>query len=258
MSHLSKTKQVANVERRTWDVEAYEQKALARQQPPRDSGHNEEAVNGKIPDAATKEEFQAAPKGAVGPEGSQRAFLQARKRKITEIDNRVGTSVSLSVEEATGSKKEAIKLSDGVKSTGVGFHCTVCDCFLKDSMTYLDHINGRKHQRKLGFTMRVERSTESDVLNKLESLKRQHAKNDSTVQGELNFDVLVREKDEAEERRKEERQRKRKERRQLQKKIQSEPDNQYDLEEEIEEEDAQIDPDMAALMGFSGFAGGKK
>jgi U4/U6.U5 tri-snRNP component SNU23 len=255
MSHLSsKTKKVANVERRTWDVEAYEEKARARQQP--------EAANREVDDtmrdaATTNEAFPAAPKGAAGPEGSQRAFLQARKRKITEIDARVGTSVVLSVEEATGSKNKAVQLSDGVKSTGVGFHCTVCDCFLKDSMTYLDHINGRKHQRKLGYSMRVERSTESDVLNKLASLKQQHAQHETAE--ELNFDALVKEKDAAEERRQEERQRQRKERRLRQKKLQSKSEEEYeDAEVEEEEEDAQIDPDMAALMGFSGFAGGKK
>ena len=29
---------------------------------------------------------------------------------------------------------------------GVGWHCRVCDCFLKDLLTYLDHIKGKKHQ----------------------------------------------------------------------------------------------------------------
>ena len=31
------------------------------------------------------------------------------------------------------------------------------------SFSYLDHINGRKHQRKLGYSMRVERSTKDDT-----------------------------------------------------------------------------------------------
>jgi hypothetical protein len=35
----------------------------------------------------------------------------------------------------------------------------VCDCILRDSMSYLDHINGKYHNRALGMNMRVERST---------------------------------------------------------------------------------------------------
>lgn len=44
-----------------------------------------------------------------------------------------------------------------------GYYCNVCDCILRDSATYLDHINGKWHQRALGMSMRVERSTAQDV-----------------------------------------------------------------------------------------------
>jgi U4/U6.U5 tri-snRNP component SNU23 len=264
-------KQVANVERRTWDVDAYEQKALVRLQQDQRTGaadsrggrkdDSNDSMNPSNTSSTTKEEFQVAPVGAAGPEGSQRAFLQARKRKITDIDERIGSTTLISVTDAAGgsaASNDTIKLlsSDLVKPTGVGFHCTVCDCFLKDSLTYLDHINGRKHQRKLGFSMRVERSSESDLLSKLNELKQQHMMNDELkVDDEVNFDALVQGKDQEEERRKLDRQRKRKERRKLQKDINPAPE---DTEEYNDVEEEQIDPSLAAMMGFSGFSGSKK
>ena len=39
----------------------------------------------------------------------------------------------------------------------------VCDCVLRDHQNFLLHINGRKHNRMLGMTMRAERSTVEEV-----------------------------------------------------------------------------------------------
>lgn len=44
-----------------------------------------------------------------------------------------------------------------------GYFCSVCDCVLRDSQSYLDHINGKYHNRALGMSMNVERSTTEQV-----------------------------------------------------------------------------------------------
>ncbi len=44
-----------------------------------------------------------------------------------------------------------------------GYYCSVCDCILRDSQSYLDHINGKWHNRALGMSMRVERSNADQV-----------------------------------------------------------------------------------------------
>ena len=52
-----------------------------------------------------------------------------------------------------------------------GATCKVCDCALRDSANYLDHINGKKHNRMLGMSMRAERSTLGEVRARLEAHK---------------------------------------------------------------------------------------
>ena len=51
-----------------------------------------------------------------------------------------------------------------------GYYCSVCECILRDSQSYLDHINGKYHNRALGMSMRVERSTANDVSCHLDCL----------------------------------------------------------------------------------------
>lgn len=307
ISIMSNLKKSVNVERRTWDVAAYEEKALARkqQQEQQDyirTGNSSSYIQGShdlnavsVTNDLLKEEFIPAPTGAIGPEGSQRAYLQARKRKVADfIDERVGSTTLISIDDAVGTTTTAtkaigtdsMKITDGVtkSSGGVGFHCSVCDCYLKDSLTYLDHVNGRKHQRKLGYTMRVERSTEMDVLTKLNELKKmkqiEATKSDMDI---IDYNQIVQAKDIEEERRREERQRLRKERRKRHNNNTEKSDHQpifqetkatkdvveeYQYheavppaegddgdEEDEEEPEALIDPAMAAMMGFTGFGG---
>jgi U4/U6.U5 tri-snRNP component SNU23 len=251
MSQNLNYKQAANVERRTWDKDTYEAKAKARSQAEQSGGSNKGPVRQPVgekrklgDDDDNKEEFTPAAAGAAGPEKSERAFLKARKSKV-DIDSKVGSTEMVSAEAAATTATGDI--ADGVTKTGVGWHCKVCDCFLKDSHTYLDHINGRKHQRSLGFSMRVERSTTEQVQDRLQKLvKRQEP---DPVEEQLSAADILKAKDEELRQRKEERAKKREERKNKVK--------QQHIGDD-EEEEPQMDPAMAAMMGFSGFGGGNK
>lgn len=52
-----------------------------------------------------------------------------------------------------------------------GYNCDICDCSFQDSLAYLDHLNGKYHNRALGMSMEVKRSTADEVRKRLENAK---------------------------------------------------------------------------------------
>jgi len=162
--------------RRTWDKEAYELKARERAaQAEAGAGAEGGSVDAETAEGGAvrrsggsevKEEFLPAAAGAAGPVGSVRAFVKAREGKL-DLDSKVGKTQIVT----------AAAIEAGV---GAGYWCEVCSCVLKDSVAYLDHINGKKHQRTLGYSMRVERVGADTVKSKLEALKRKLAEGSSS------------------------------------------------------------------------------
>lgn len=250
-------KQAANVERRTWDKQTYEERAKARLEAGNEGSdaitfHKPVKASTLFNDEVEKEEFQRAEEGAIGPLNSKRAFLKARTNKV-DLESKLGKTEVMS---------SSVEISDGVKksATGVGWYCKVCDCYLKDSLTYLDHINGRKHQRNLGYSMRTAKSTVSEVICKLDELAKAQEiqRNNNKLESHLNgqadeiylFDSLVERKDQELAKRKEER-KKRREERKLKQSGKHNPNDDVEVEEENEGTE---NPDIAALMGFSSFS----
>lgn len=122
--------------RRTWDKDYFAQKARERAEKGDDAVDNtdndQEGAAAKVK-KAIRQEFQSADVDAAGPMGSQRAFLKSRDYKLG-LDEKVGKIEVINPTAAEGNK--------------AGFWCEVCSCLLKDSASYLDHINGKKRKNK--------------------------------------------------------------------------------------------------------------
>jgi U4/U6.U5 tri-snRNP component SNU23 len=214
--------------RRTWDKEEYSKKAKERAELGDD--YDTEDTSSSKAKAARKEEFTKADDGAAGPMGSERAFLKVREGRV-DLESKVG-------------KTQVINQSELERGAGAGYFCETCNCLLKDSISYLDHINGKKHLRALGFSMRVERAGVDKVKNKLESLKRKISEAKDTVKVSAIDDYETRM---AVQRTEEESLKKKRKEDKLARK----------QEQEINEMEG-MDPEIAAMMGFGGFGSSKK
>merc|ERR1712187_1059551 len=89
---------------------------------------------------------------------SQRTYLKQR-------------SVDLQLEKNLG--KSAVVTQHTIKPLQGGYWCSVCECLLKDSSTYLEHVNGRRHNRNLGMNMKVEKIGVDRIKEKLKAMKKE-------------------------------------------------------------------------------------
>ncbi len=105
---------------------------------------------------------------------------------------------------------------------------------VKDSINYLDHINGKKHQRNWGMSMRVKRSTLGDVKDRFS--KHQATAEAKAAEGEYSLEERMKVIAEEEEKMRAYRKERKKEKKR-----------------KNEDEDLPIDEDVAAAMGFGGF-----
>merc|ERR1712238_467125 len=77
-------------------------------------------------------------------------------------------SIEFNLEKNLG--KSAVVTQHTIKPMQGGYWCSVCECLLKDSSTYLEHVNGRRHNRNLGMNMKVEKIGVDRVREKLKAM----------------------------------------------------------------------------------------
>ncbi|KAK1295496.1 hypothetical protein QJS10_CPA16g01629 [Acorus calamus] len=192
---------VDNTHRRKWNREEFLERARQREEQEEDGRRSK----------------------AKGP-AVQRKPLKHRDYEV-DLDSRLG--------------KTQVVTPIAPLSQQAGYYCAVCECVVKDSANYLDHINGKKHQRALGMSMRVERASLQQVQERFELMKKRKVVSTFTEQ-DLDERILKQQQEE------EERKRLRREKKKEKK--------EKAAEEDVEEGDA----DVAALMGFGGFGSSRK
>lgn len=191
--------------RRKWDRAEYERLAEERKREER-------------------EQFEEEDEKGKRPKPVKRDLLKQREYKV-DLDSKLGKSIVINKATPT--------------SQCGGYYCNVCDCVVKDSINFLDHINGKKHQRNLGMSMRIERSSLDSVKQRFQLNKKKMEEKKK----EYDMAARMQEIAEEEEKLKEYRKEKRKEKRKA---------------EEMAEESEQGGSELASIMGFSGFGSSKK
>eukprot|EP00123_Amoebidium_parasiticum_P014696 comp22603_c0_seq1/m.34675 comp22603_c0_seq1/g.34675 ORF comp22603_c0_seq1/g.34675 comp22603_c0_seq1/m.34675 type:complete len:200 (-) comp22603_c0_seq1:129-728(-) len=185
--------------RRKWDKDEFEELARKR----------------RLEEEEAEKESQRERKRIV-----KRELLKQREYKV-DLDSKLG-------------KVQVITKDTALAQSG-GYYCNVCDCVVKDSTNFLDHINGKKHQRNLGMSMRVERSTVDQVKSRLSMLKKKQEEEERAE--EFDFEARLEAAKEAERKKK---------------KAKKEKEKEEPQEMTAEEEE------MARMMGFSGFSSKNK
>jgi U4/U6.U5 tri-snRNP component SNU23 len=242
--------------RRTWDKELYAEKARVRAETAAQQESEEllaeDLVNIKkrkldaAASADTKEEFRSADHGASGPLNSERAYLKARTTNVTEqLEEKVGTTQVVT--------SQAMEMG-----VGGGFWCETCSCLLKDSVAYLNHINGKKHQRALGFSMRVESVGVDSVKDRLAARLAEHksklslSKKNNSGDDVMNAAAALEEHDAKLEDVAQQQSAKKKAKKEA--KLAA---TKAAALRNLDDDDGDVDPEIAALMGFNGGFGSK-
>ncbi|KAK4054668.1 U4/U6.U5 snRNP associated protein [Microbotryomycetes sp. JL221] len=207
--------------RKEWNQQEYEQRARDK-----DKEAHERAVEAE---EALKQGRKPKRKREELPKPTE--LMKARDNPL-ELDKNLNKTIIINAGAGSGPGQP-------------GFYCDVCKRTLKDSLRYLEHINGRSHLRRLGQTTKVVKSTLNDVRLKIAQLRQQTQQQAQSKQYDFKQRINQIKQQEQQTKLEQKQQRKLK---QQQRRQQQQQTNLIDAESV-----QQPDKDMMSMMGFGSF-----
>ncbi|TDL25927.1 hypothetical protein BD410DRAFT_557055 [Rickenella mellea] len=208
--------------RKTWDKEEYAEKAKKKDldEKERMQENEQRMKQGKKPRRARKEDL---------PKPTE---LMKQREGDLELDKNLGKTMVVANPTGRGPGQP-------------GFHCETCNRTYRDTVSYLDHINGRQHLRRLGQTTRIARSTVEQVRARIALLKEKTKEASSAKTFDFNKRLAeVKAKEDA---------------LRAEKKAQKKAEKEKARVELVKDAVAQQEEDeMAKMMGFGGFGSTKR
>lgn len=149
-------------------------------------------------------------------------------------------------------QKDVKSTSTTTTTSSHGFLCSTCKASFTSSDAYLDHCNGRVHQRNLGLSVKVERVNEVErVKSRLEMLTKKRYAAEEVIDSNStdHFERQLQEAEESELKLKEYRKNRRNEKKKKTKLTETES-----TEDHVDSVDSVVDDDFMKTMGFKSFS----
>ena len=177
------------------------------------------------------------------PPPVKEAVTARKDSPLAKFSDKIGKAQIIEKEIKSGGNKSST-------SSAHGFHCQTCNASFTSSDAFLDHCNGRVHQKNLGLSLKVERVDEVDrVKARLQQLTQKRHITEMVIESKStnHFEKKLDDAEEESEKLKEERIARKKQKKQQQQ--QQEQHEQQETETAVTEAD-----DLMALMGFKSFS----
>lgn len=144
--------------RRTWDTEKYRKRARDRELAYRER----RKFNPDEDDSEEKNKNDRSNNSNIAGVGGFGLVTEDMHREVKrKMESKINSVELVSLNPIGSSSKQP------------GYFCESCDLTFRDNLSYMDHLNSRRHLSTIGVMARMHRSTVEDVRNKLESIRKQ-------------------------------------------------------------------------------------